>query len=75
MRQYLDMTRRRLEESSHKVLLGVKSVDGPKRSGIGAMGGLLVDTIEALGDSSAVLLKQAKAGFQRCGKLGNRETN
>ena len=69
------MTQKRLEESSHKVLLGVKSVDGPKRSGIGAMGGLLVDTIKALGDSSAVLLKPVKVGFQRCGKWGNRETN
>ena len=75
MKQYLAMTQKRLEESSHKVLLGAKSVVGPKRSGTDVMVGWLVDTTEALGDFLVALLKRVKVGFLRCGKLVKQAMN
>ena len=67
------MTRRRLGENNHRESSDVKSADGLKRSGTDVMEDLQGDITRALGDSLAVHLRQAKAGFQRCGRLDKQE--
>ena len=67
------MTRRRLGESSRRELSDAKLVGGPRKYGTDAMDDLQGDITKALGDSLAVHLKLAKAGFQRCGRLDKQE--
>ena len=74
-RLYQAMTQRRLDESSPKESSDARLADGLRKSGTDVTDDLLVDITEALGDSLVAHLKQAKAGFQRCGKQANQETS